>query len=999
MKKITSLMLMLLCAVTTWAGVTDLPQMSTEGNIKWYTIRNTRSGGFLYWNGDDAKIQDRNAVIVPTSAFYFTGTADACYIHNAATDKLFASNESWTTEGTACTISVTPHSSAAGLAIGFNGTFLNEQNYDNGYTTYIANDAGSIFVITPLTTYIEDAIAQIEANKEASNTIYGDLKYEEESYNNLKAAYTTLTSRPRELETAYRTCINIIGSLKRAMPEEGKYYVIEAPLFNNVQGVRKGLYVNEEGALRWNTIDLTNKAYYWTVEVTETEEGDVYALKNAATGTYINGTTMSESAVTGSLLRLGDAKFNLVFNNVYLHAESHNEGAGTNGNIVHWTNGDASAWSFTEKRNPDEIDAVNVKYTFTFNGTEKYTQETAAVVGEEYPGITVSLPYGVTATKPAGNIAAEDATNGVVEKSIELTTNTPFVAADSYQNITHWYHLAINAAPYYLSYSAGQEYIYLERTSVDEAKKNAYTWGFIGNPFDGYKIVNYVAGDGMILSSATDIAGTDEGGSVYPVMMNEASLPEGYNKLWEMGASSYLGGENKFFIGQKGNFNASRMNDRSGRLAYWTRSADAGSTFQLVERPTAADEFAALLAECEAANFVAGTNPGEHDAAAVEAFNAALEAAKAVQVAQYSDVAALKAAFAAVTVNPITEGLYMVVSAAEAFGDNTRVLSCCGYDNEYNTHRTPAWAPINENDPLQYWTLEANGNGTYNLKATYEGNYLSDPWTMDEYAREATITSLGGGQFNINIAGDGFIHAQGWNWNNHMEGGPLTYYDGNINTPSAWKLVKIDETPSFTHSLTVSSVGYATLMLAFNATIPAGAECYYATRTEGDVLKLAQVEGNILPAKTPVIVKAAAGEYAFASTDATATVEGNLFSGTLFTKSVTPEGTAYVLSAPGGKVGLYQAELTHYVDNTDTGQTMGPANSFINNANKVYFDAPAAAGIVSYSFGFDWAGTTGIEGVAAEGAQDGAIYDITGRRVKAATAPGIYIVNGRKVVK
>ena len=56
----------------------------------------------------------------------------------------------------------------------------------------------------------------------------------------------------------------------------------------------------------------------------------------------------------------------------------------------------------------------------------------------------------------------------------------------------------------------------------------------------------------------------------------------------------------------------------------------------------------------------------------------------------------------------------------------------------------------------------------------------------------------------------------------------------------------------------------------------------------------------------------------------------------------------------------------------------------------------AAAG---YSFVFDWAGTTGVEGVVAEGAQDGAIYDITGRRVKAITAPGIYIVNGRKVVK
>ena len=72
----------------------------------------------------------------------------------------------------------------------------------------------------------------------------------------------------------------------------------------------------------------------------------------------------------------------------------------------------------------------------------------------------------------------------------------------------------------------------------------------------------------------------------------------------------------------------------------------------------------------------------------------------------------------------------------------------------------------------------------------------------------------------------------------------------------------------------------------------------------------------------------------------------------------------------------------------------------MNNANKAYLPVVVEANAApSYSFNFDWAGTTAIEGVVAEGAQDGAIYDITGRRVKAITAPGIYIVNGRKVVK
>ena len=397
-------------------------------------------------------------------------------------------------------------------------------------------------------------------------------------------------------------------------------------------------------------------------------------------------------------------------------------------------------------------------------------------------------------------------------------------------------------------------------------------------------------------------------------------------------------------------------------------------------------ELESLIAEYEAISFPVGTNPGEYTEAAVAEFNDAIATAKDVTAATQSDIDALVAAYnnMAVTMNPVVAGTYMIVSAASTFGENTKAISCYTYDTYHSAHSTPAWAPIDENNPLQYWTLEDAGNGTFNIKAAYEGNYITTATSMSATAAAASFESLGSAQFKINLGG--VLHCNGWNWAGAGVSGPLTTWDGVADSPSAWKLVKV-ETPSFSHTLTVSEAGYATLMLAFDAEIPAGVECYYATATEGDVLKLAQVEGNVLPANTPVIVKAAAGNYDFTSTDATATApEGNLLSGTLYTKNVTPAGTAYVLSAPAGKVGLYQAELANN-------------GTFQNNANKVYFDAPAAAEIASYSFNFDWAGTTAIEGVVAEGAQDGATYDITGRRVKAITAPGIYIVNGRKVVK
>ena len=122
-----------LCVGMVKAAVTDVPEMSTEGNIKWYTISNTRStsGKYLYWTANGVK--DANT-LSGASLFYFTGEGDACFIHNAATELLFSGAGAWTAEGVSCKISETPHSSKAGVAIEFSGTALNEQNQADGYT-------------------------------------------------------------------------------------------------------------------------------------------------------------------------------------------------------------------------------------------------------------------------------------------------------------------------------------------------------------------------------------------------------------------------------------------------------------------------------------------------------------------------------------------------------------------------------------------------------------------------------------------------------------------------------------------------------------------------------------------------------------------------------------------------------------------------------------------------------------------------------------------------
>ncbi len=200
------------------------------------------------------------------------------------------------------------------------------------------------------------------------------------------------------------------------------------------------------------------------------------------------------------------------------------------------------------------------------------------------------------------------------------------------------------------------------------------------------------------------------------------------------------------------------------------------------------------------------------------------------------------------------------------------------------------------------------------------------------------------------------------------------------------------------YTLTVTAAGYATLYLGYPAAIPTidGEDNgVYIVKEDGvneNYIHLEPVTG-ILPANTGVIVKANQGTYEFVySADEATDVTGNLLEGSVADKYV--EGAAYVLSAPDGaeSVGLYPAKLNK---NATGGEG---TTHFLNNANKAYLPASALtpAQQTAAFYGFDWDGTTGIEQITDNREQSTAIYDLTGRRIEAITAPGIYIVNGVK---
>lgn len=195
-------------------------------------------------------------------------------------------------------------------------------------------------------------------------------------------------------------------------------------------------------------------------------------------------------------------------------------------------------------------------------------------------------------------------------------------------------------------------------------------------------------------------------------------------------------------------------------------------------------------------------------------------------------------------------------------------------------------------------------------------------------------------------------------------------------------------------TVNVSELGWATKYFGESVHVPAGVNAYIITGAEdGWVTKEQIAEGEAIPANTGVLLEGA-GEHNFAKTVSyNYTLEGNLMNGSVENKYV--EGTAYVLANhEKAGLGFYKAELNMDADGNKVGVETG--THFLNNAGKAYLVLPTSSETVAF-YGLDWDGTTGIEGVEVENASN-VIYDLTGRRVEAITAPGIYIVNGKKVL-
>ena len=304
--------------------------------------------------------------------------------------------------------------------------------------------------------------------------------------------------------------------------------------------------------------------------------------------------------------------------------------------------------------------------------------------------------------------------------------------------------------------------------------------------------------------------------------------------------------------------------------------------------------------------------------------------------------------------------------------------------------------------PASIWVFEAGSEyGKFYLKNLATGSYVTS------YSKNSTVV-LGEKTHEVTIVNHRYnrqvgIAPNGGEQLNRASGRLCVWTDNPAKDSNcAWIIEKVDPA-TISHTLNVTTAEWSTLVLGFNATIPTteGFKAYTVSSIEDGYVALEEATG-VLKANTAIIVNAPAEKYDFAYSANEATVTESLLDGSLYNKNITPEGTAYVLGNLESNVGLYKAEINVSTDTTNDGTEEAPAvtyEGFLNNANKAYLVVPASEGAeaASYSFRFGEE-TTGISEVKGENGNVKVIYDLTGRRVENITAPGIYVVGGKKVL-
>lgn len=648
---------------------------------------------------------------------------------------------------------------------------------------------------------------------------------------------------------------------------------------------------------------------------------------------------------------------------------------GVGNQLGFWDNGDgASSWTFDA--------AINVTINYALNGTTVSAQKN----GYALPGYTketVGSPFVYT---KVSSMSPETTAEGTTEYTINLAENLPFVKSENFDN-AKWYLMdmhsndyVLNGKNYMWTYVAADQDVTLPQVVMNYETEitDNMLWCFVGDVFNGFKIYNKAAGSTMTLrkaetgNKAAVMSATDDHNQfkLYPTTTAIAN-----------GFCFKLDGDDYYINTQKPDGFESKV------LRGWNE-ADGGSTCRVF----APNKFVADAARPYNNLYVKAS---ELPAGAIGT-NSYLE--------EGNNLETLKSQYAAATAEDYTneqvQALVETMKKVNAAAANETTVEAGKYYRLYNA-KDKKYLCVRATNNAQMTTDASMGKavssvvtfadaetGRFRMKVEGKtfGKYVTDnrAITLEEDnsgAKGSYVVAHTGTTFTFYDYASNNAHSY-LHCNNVRGAGNVVGWEalGEI-SPSYWHVIEATDV-----EIDMTAQGdkkYASAYLPFGVSNVAGATAYTgALNAEKNAIDMTAT--TAVPANTGFVLVGTENKATLTIGTADAISGTNALTGSNFNTALTDATRAnyLVFGVNAGTVGFY-----------------APSSSVPSiPANKAYINASAVAGsAIALNFGNT---VTGINAATINNGENNApIYDLSGRRVWAPVKGGLYIQNGKKLVK
>lgn len=607
------------------------------------------------------------------------------------------------------------------------------------------------------------------------------------------------------------------------------------------------------------------------------------------------------------------------------------------------------------------IESKTMTYHYKVDGVEYATRTIQYVDASTAPSVpTVDYLANGTITDNADG-----------SKDVACTTAYPFVAQTTFDaNTAHWYSMAVRAndGNHLLAAKDNGKVgtITKELLGCPEGIGNEMQWAFVGNLKDGFTLYNKANNKQIVVKQVTE------------TVNNKETTYTQFDLADNEGAALKLRKDNNGFgLYATEGYCFNRFDQ--DRIAQW-EGFDDGSTFRIQEPNDYVLNYAAqysLYDDNGAPEGAIGANSYLNVAENLNAFKAAYTAAKAGATTETLNALAAQN-------KKVEEGLGETIQAGKyyrlvnAASKKTLYFDASGVMKSADNVSKSATSVVKfENAETGRFRMKLEGktfgkrvgnNQAITLEADNSGNKGS-------YKVVQVGTHFAFYDMVSNVSDRSYLHCNG------SAANTLFAWDaGDINSPSRWFVI-----PATDVEIDMTAQGdntYASAYLPFAVSNVAGATAYTgALNAEKNAIDMTAT--TAVPANTGFVLVGTENKATLTIGTADAISGTNALTGSNFNTALTDATRAnyLVFGVNNGTVGFYT-----------------PGNVTAIPANKAYIDASEVSGsAIALNFGNT---VTGINAATINNGENNApIYDLSGRRVWAPVKGGLYIQNGKKLVK